>query len=55
MTHEYQDVCIRVLLDTGEVEKIARIEQDGKGRLFVRTRLGKVYSAEHVLAIHEGT
>lgn len=52
MTTTHQDVCLRVLLDDGEVVRVCRIEQDDKG-LKVRTPLGQVYPAERIITIHK--
>lgn len=52
MTTTAQDVCLRVLLDDGEVVRVCRIEQDDKG-LKVRTSLGQVYPAERIITIHK--
>jgi hypothetical protein len=48
---QVQEVCIRVLLDNGEVERIARIERDLDGQLYIRTALGRMFPAERIITI----
>jgi DNA-binding IclR family transcriptional regulator len=50
-SRQTQEVCCRVLLDTGEIEKIRRIERDTDGLLYVRTALGRRHSAERIIII----